>query len=444
MQVNKIRLILAREYLTRIRKRSFIVMTLVGPVLMAALMIIPVWLSLRDVDIQNIQVIDETFAFRNELKNTATMRFEFSDEDILEAKRHFYERKFTSILYIPANAYHSTVGVRLYHKKQPGQRTLNSINNTLSDVIERDRMKLKYNISKDEITALKAKVDVLAISLEESGNEEKTHAKLSMLLGFGGAILIYFFIFLFGVQVMRGVIEEKSSRIVEVIISSVKPFQLMAGKIAGIALVGLTQFLLWVLLTMVIVFTAQQFIPESAKKIMSEQQRMEKFIPDAENDSNAESSTALLKEINYNLGLINFPLILFSFIYYFLGGYLLYGALFAAIGAAVDNEADSQQFVFPVTVPLILAFILAQPVIANPDGQLAFWLSVIPFTSPVIMMVRIPFGIGVYELMLSIAILAISFVLTTWLAGRIYRTGILLYGKKAGYRELWKWMRAGY
>jgi len=439
--MHKIRLIIQREYLTRIRKRSFIVLTILGPILMAALMIVPVWLSIKDVDIQFIQVVDESFAFEGEFNNTPTRRFKFSDEHIVDAKRNFFNTKYTALLYIPQNAYSSTSGIRLFHKKQPGQRTINYINNTISDIIERDRIKLKFNIQNYELKALKPSIDVLTINLDESGHEEKTHTVLSMILGFGGAILIYFFIFLYGVQVMRGVIEEKTSRIIEVIISSVRPFQLMLGKIVGIALVGLTQFVLWVVLTALIVNGAKQMLPDNLRESMAQTNQLEEFMPKNEIEVKKEKNAKnILQEVNYNLQMINIPLILFSFLFYFLGGYLLYGALFAAIGSAVDSEADTQQFMFPITIPLILSFVLAQSVISNPNGALAFWLSIIPFTSPIIMMVRIPFGIPISEVLISMGLLIVSFIAITWLAGRIYRTGILMYGKKSSYKELWKWL----
>lgn len=443
MAVNKIKLILQREYLTRIRKRSFILMTVIGPLLMAALMIIPIWLSLKDTDIQYIQVVDETYAFDGEIEDTPTVKFEFTrDQFIHEAKADFYNTNYTAILYIPKNAYSSTSGIRLFHKKQPSQRTINHINKSISDIIERDRLELKYNIKKNELSALKPDVNVMSVSLEEGGEEETTHTGLSMLLGFGSAVLIYFFIFLYGVQVMRGVIEEKTNRIIEVVISSVKPFQLMLGKIIGIALVGLTQFLLWVILTFALVSTAKSFIPDHLQRQMNQAQQMEEFIPEAQQAEKPDRSAKnMLVELNKNLTQINFPLIFFTFLFYFMGGYLLYAALFAAIGAAVDSEADTQQFMFPITVPLILAFVLAQSVIANPDGSLAFWFSIIPFTSPIIMMVRIPFGVGIGELMISMGVLVASFLFITWFAGRIYRTGILMYGKKPSYKELWKWLK---
>jgi ABC-2 type transport system permease protein len=243
---------------------------------------------------------------------------------------------------------------------------------------------------------------------------------------------------------MRGVIEEKVSRIVEVIVSSVKPFQLMMGKIVGVALVGLTQFMLWVVLTLAIVTVFQTIMPEKIKS----QETVQAFNPGTRIPASAEA------EINYEevenqdnmervieaLQSINYGTMIFSFIFFFLGGYLLYGAMFAAIGAAVDNETDTQQFMMPVTIPLILAIIVAQFVINNPEGPVAFWFSIIPFTSPIIMMVRIPFGVPYWELALSMGLLTVTFIAAVWMAGRIYRTGILMYGKKVSWAELGKWL----
>jgi ABC-2 type transport system permease protein len=230
---------------------------------------------------------------------------------------------------------------------------------------------------------------------------------------------------MYGTMVMRGVIEEKTSRIVEVIISSVKPFQLMMGKILGVALVGLTQFVLWILLTIII-----STIAEFAFLDMSSMAA----------DMSDQDQSLILAEISNMTGGINLMQIFTSFIFYFLAGYLMYSSLFAAVGSVVDAEADTQQFILPITIPLILSFILIQPIMENPDGTLAFWMSMIPFTSPVIMMVRLPFGVANWEIALSMCILIASFVFTTWLAAKIYRVGILMYGKKATYKELLKWI----
>lgn len=439
--MSKAGLIIQREYLSRVKKKSFVIMTLLGPILIAAISIVPVWLSMRDTDIQLVEVVDETGAFYQGISDLETVKFYYSDRHISDAKAALHKEKFTAILYIPRNAYSANSAMRLFHRKQPSPRTLSHINTSISDIIEKDKLKLKYNISKNEISALRPIIDVLTISLEEDGKEQKSYAVLSMAIGMGGAILIYIFIFLYGVQVMKGVIEEKTNRIVEVIISSVKPFELMLGKIIGIALVGLTQFVLWIVLSLVLISVGQAMLPDHIQHQMQGDQQIEQFIPSGsaqgEPDQKADN---VVRETWNNIMAVNWPLMIGAFLFYFLGGYLMYGALFAAIGSAVDNETDTQQFMWPITIPLVLSFVLAQSVTANPDGSLAFWLSVIPFTSPIIMMVRLPFGVPGMDLVISVLVLIASFIVTTWLAGRIYRTGILLYGKKTGYRELWKWL----
>ena len=380
--MNKIKLIVQREYLTRIRKRSFIVMTILGPILMAAMFIVPIWLAMRDVDMQYIEVVDETYAFYKEFENSKTRIFDYSEDGIMQAKADFFNTNYTAILYIPRNTYSSPNAIRLFHKKQPSIQTITYLNNKISSIIERDRIRIKFDIKSSELKALRPDISVMTVSLDESGKEEESVLGLNMILGLIGAVLIYFFIFLYGVQVMRGVIEEKTNRIIEVIISSVKPFQLMMGKIIGIALVGLTQFLLWVILTLTLVTTAQSVMPETWQKAMKERQHMEEFMPGEEaGQVSAGNEDNLVSEISKNISQINFPVILLVFVFYFLGGYLLYGALLAAVGSAVDSEADTQQFMLPVTIPLILAIMLSQFVIANPDGSWAFWLSIFPHPS---------------------------------------------------------------
>src|ERR1035437_6988260 len=264
-----------------------------------------------------------------------------------------------------------------------------------------------------------------------------------MAIGFGAGILIYLFIFLYGVQVMRGVIEEKTSRIVEVIISSVKPFQLMMGKIVGIAMVGLTQFVLWVTLTTILYGIGQATFLKDFSDIKNSalQQNVIPSMPNQVKIQQQNINYSEAGEMIRGLQNINFVQILFAFLFYFLGGYLLYSALFAAVGSAVDSESDTQQFMMPITIPLVISFVAAQFIMQNPEGPLAFWLSIIPFTSPVVMMVRLPFGVPLWEFALSMALLVITFIFMTWLAGKIYRTGILMYGKKVSYKELWKWLR---
>lgn len=412
---------------------SFVVMTLVGPLLMASLMIVPIWLSIKDKDIQIVEVIDETGMFANQIKSTSELKFEsIQNRTIEEAKQVFYDEKYTSILHITSAEKESEV--KMYYKKQPGISTIGHIRTSLERAIKNVQLKSKFNISQEDLAIIQPKVEVKTFFRDINGEEKLKSTAKSTALGLGGAILIYMFIFMYGVQVMRGVIEEKTSRIVEIIISSVKPFQLMMGKIIGIALVGLTQFLLWTILTGTIVMAAQSFI----QKGMNTQGITNQIITEQVGSNN--DTQKMVMDISSVMGDIPITKLLLSFLFYFMGGYLLYGALFAAVGSAVDSEADTQQFMMPITIPLIFGIFMAQSVIENPDGTLAFWMSMIPFTSPIVMMVRIPFGVEIWELLLSMTLLVLGFLFTTWMAGKIYRTGILMYGKKASYKELFKWL----
>jgi ABC-2 type transport system permease protein len=297
-----------------------------------------------------------------------------------------------------------------------------------------------HNISKEDYDKINS--TSIKLNTEDIRTGEKSYTEIKTGLGIFSGILIYFFIFMFGAQVMRGVIEEKTSRIVEVIISSVKPFQLMMGKIVGVALVGLTQFALWILLTFSIITALQMSMPEVFKNKQSEEiYNPGQKLPSADQMQLQTLQNQEIRELIDGLFSINYGVMIAQFIFYFLAGYLLYASLFASIGAAVDNEADTQQFMMPVTIPLLFAIIMSNFVINNPDGPVAFWLSIIPFTSPIIMMVRIPFGVPIEQIYLSMFLLIAGFVFTTWLAAKIYRTGILMYGKKVSYRELWKWLK---
>tara|TARA_R110001592_G_scaffold63785_1_gene195662 strand:- start:1331 stop:2641 length:1311 start_codon:yes stop_codon:yes gene_type:complete len=432
--MNKILLIIKREYLTRVKKTSFIVMTLVGPLLIAALMIVPAWLALKDKDIQIVEVIDETGQFINQFESTETLQFDHQFMNIEKAKEEFYDTKYTSILYI--NSTDKNAEVEMFYKKQPGVSTIKQIENTIESAINTLELKNKFNITKDQLEQTKSSITVKTIYRDISGSEESKSSTISSVLGLAGAVMIYFFIFMYGIQVMRGVIEEKTSRIVEIIISSVKPFQLMMGKIIGIALVGLTQFILWMVLTGTIVTIAQVALNQSID-VASTPAGLEEAMQGQDIQIDKQK---MLTQFSSIIEEIPIAQMLFSFLFYFLGGYLLYAALLAAIGSAVDSEADTQQFMMPVTIPLIFSFVVAQTVIENPDGAMAFWLSIFPLTSPIIMMVRIPFGVDAWELILSMVLLVLGFIGATWMAGKIYRTGILMYGKKVNYKELWKWL----
>jgi ABC-2 type transport system permease protein len=441
--MSKISLIIKREYLTRVRKKSFIVMTILGPILMAALFIVPAFLSQMGGASKTIQVVDETGMFIERFENTEILHFKPLYTDIETAKELFPKSGDDALLYIPLTELSVPTTAFIYFDKQPTMSMKSHISSTIRREVE--SLKLAASgIDADIMRSIKSNVNLMTIKLHEGGKEEKKFSEVATILGFVSAFLIYIFIFMFGSQVLRGVIEEKTSRIVEVIVSSVKPFQLMMGKIVGVGMVGLTQFLLWVVLTLVLVVGFQTAFPDKFKASETENMLVTDTriaSPAQIGEETMEMDDSMMAQIAEGVRSINFGAIIFSFLFYFLAGYLLYAALFAAIGAAVDSETDSQQFMFPVTIPLIIAIVMAQYVINEPNGAIAFWFSIIPLTSPVIMMIRIPFGVPFTDLALSAGLLVLGFIGATWMAAKIYRTGILMYGKKVDYAELWKWLR---
>ena len=415
--MHKIWLIIKREYLVRVRKKSFIIMTILGPMLMAALLIVPTFLATQTKE-NRIIALNEDANFN--LEDSEFIHFTTiptSEAEIL--KTDFSESLFYALLHIEGENF------TLYSNQQISLSVSKSIERQLEQIIEHEKLKL-FGIDLQILENASTEINITTKIISEDGNTSNSQAEASMGIGFISGILIYMFIFMYGTMVMRGVIEEKTSRIVEVIISSVKPFQLMMGKILGVALVGLTQFVLWILLTIIISTVAELAFLDA--NVMA-------------TEMNSSDQSVILAQVAEFTGGINLLQIFLAFIFYFLAGYLMYSALFAAVGSAVDAEADTQQFVLPITIPLILSFVLITPIMENPDGTLAFWMSMIPFTSPVIMMVRLPFGVANWELALSIVILIAAFIGTTWFAGRIYRTGILMYGKKVSYKELWRWLK---
>lgn len=449
--MNNIFHIIKREYSTRVRKRSFIVMTVLGPILMAALMIVPAIISHMSDEQKVVAVIDESGIYSGEMESNADVKFIDIATPVEEAKSNLHTSHWDALLYIPKNAVPNRA--YLYTIKQLGLGVKSHIQNNMKYHLERNFINELYNIDLDSIKAIESNNRIMIDSrtINEAGAEEKSSTEINTLLGLVSGIIVYFFVFMFGSQVMRGVIEEKSNRIVEVIISSVKPVHLMFGKIIGIALVGLTQFLLWIILTFLIVTTfqtTQSNIIGSKNKDFSTSYSNPKSTSNPLKGTNMSATEMpqvnneeVMNDITSALKTVNFGVMISMFLFYFMGGYLLYGSLFAAIGAAVDNESDTQQFMLPITIPLIFALVMAQFVTNNPGGPVAYWLSIIPFTSPIIMMIRIPFGVPIHEIILSMTLLVFGFVFTTWLAAKIYRTGILMYGKKISYKELWKWLR---
>lgn len=445
--MDKIWLVIKREYLTRVKKKSFIIMTLLGPLLMAGVIALITYLGMSDSGPQNILVVDDMAPVFDRLEDGNNYKFDYSDLSLPDAKKLFPESEYTAILWIPE----IMDGERdnrpfLYFKEQPSGKTIRSIESKIEKVIEEMKM-AKYGIKKSDYNKVRTNLSLATFKFSEDGTEEEVMTEKTVV-GFAFGILIYMFIFMYGVQVMKGVIEEKTNRIVEVIITSVKPFQLMMGKILGIAMVGLTQFLLWIVLMFTFVTAAQTIIMNNKQEMVMEQvaqvQQMNQMQSGALNLKKQNTNSFDITDPDNLINRINWPLMIGLFLFYFLGGYLLYAALFAAIGAAVDNETDSQQFMLPVTAPLIAAYAMSAMMIENPGNPAAFWGSIVPFTSPIIMMVRVSLGIEgaqYWELILSMVLLVLGFLATTWLAAKIYRVGILMYGKKVNYKELWKWLR---
>ena len=446
--MSKTGLIIEREYVSRVKKPSFIIMTFVGPLLFAALMFVPAWLAIRDTDQKVIAVADGTQGLVAKMKSDKKMEFiKASDLKAALTEMAKEDSRYDGVLQIPADQITNfKAESNLFTAKTQGFELESRVQDRLTDAVSQTRLQTR-GISEDSIKALSA--DVTVNGKVMNGEEEKESSSgIASAIGYAGGFIIYFFIFLYGVQVMRGVIEEKSNRIVEVIVTSVKPFELMMGKIIGIAMVGLTQVLLWVILTFAVV-TGLGFImqdklsekPATNTEVVKKDKTDEQF-EKMQSQAQPIKKEAITQALYSKLDQYNAPYLFAIFLCYFIGGYILYAALFAVIGSAVDNETDTQQFMLPVTIPLILAIIMAQFVIRDPESSLAFWFSMVPLTSPIIMMVRLPFDVPIWQVALSIAILIATFIGTVWVAGRIYRVGILSYGKKASLKDLWLWLRA--
>ena len=443
--LKKIIIIIKREFLSRVKKKSFIVMTILGPVLFAAFITLPVIIANWSDSEYNVAIVDDTSLFFDRFDDGNEVAFTHLPTNIDDALELLRRDKFDAVLHIPEVGFESPTTLRLYTKKAVNINAKVHVENVLKHEFESLKLGAR-GIDKDVLQAIETNINIRTVRLLRDGMEQTDYPEVSMALGIISGLMIYFFIFMFGSQVLRGVLEEKTSRIIEVIISSVKPFQLMMGKIVGVAMVGLTQFLIWVLLTLMLVFTIRAAVPDMFQLTPDEQGQIistQAISTDKlqEKMDTVQYHDTVAGQVLESLSAINWPVMILSFIFFFLGGYFLYAALFAAIGSAVDNDADTQQFMLPVTIPLIFAIILGQVVMLNPSGSLAFWLSIIPLTSPIIMMIRIPFGVPYFDLYLSAFLLIAGFLLATWLAAKIYRTGILMYGKKTGYKDLWKWIR---
>jgi ABC-2 type transport system permease protein len=439
--MNKIFLIIEREFLTRVKKRSFIITTVLVPLLFAGLMIIPFLIKdLKDTEHKIIAVIDHSGLAEKALESGDEFTFQFKPDASLDSlKKDFSKEKLYAIVSISKLDDNNQPNISIYAFKQTNMDVQKYVERSMEKAVERHKLE-SYDI-KDLNTimdAIKTTIRVKTFIWGNDGQEKASHTGLSMGIAYILSFVIYLFIFMFGNMVMRGIIEEKASRIIEVIISSVKPFQLMMGKIVGVASVGLLQFIIWIVLTLGIVF----FVQGSVALTNTSPESITQSIPG--NAITAEMTQQITQEassIFLMLGSINFTAIIMAFLFYFLFGYLLYAAMFAAIGSAVENEADTQQLTIPVTIPLIIGIFLMLHAFQYPDSSLSFWASMIPFTSPMVMMARIPFGVPFWQIALSLVLLFITFLIIAWFAGKIYRVGILMYGKKPSLKEMWKWIK---
>jgi len=436
--MNHLPLIIKREYLTKVRNKSFIVMTFVSPLIMVALIALVAYLSQlnKDKD-RNISVLDETGVLSQIFVDKEHTKYIILADTSLETAKELVKAKEDfGLLYIKKSSDANTVleSVRFYSDESPSLTIMSSLERKIEKELS-DAKLLEDGVDIEMIASSKININIA----QETFSGEKTSKVDSYLkLIFGGAAgyLLFMFIIIYGNMIMRSVIEEKTSRIIEIIISSVKPIQLMLGKIIGTSLAGITQFAIWVILGSILVFVLSAIFGINMSELQTPQQEM---MNQAMQNPEVANEMQLAIQSFFNLPLLN---LVIAFLFFFIGGFLLYSSLYAAVGAAVDNETDTQQFMMPIIMPLILAvYVGIFTVIEDPHGTVSTVFSFIPFTSPVVMLMRIPFGVPIWQQVLSFVLLAGTFVFTVWFAAKIYRVGILMYGKKPSYKELYKWIK---
>lgn len=432
--MGKIFLVIQREYFSRVKKKSFLLATILTPLIFPAIMGLFLWISVGEKEgfsLRIIEVVDENDLFF--LESSEQYAFSFSKISKEEGKLLVQEGERFGLLYIPKIDLSKPSGIVYFGEKNPSMSMISTLESSLKRTVEEQRL-YQSGIDPNVIDAFRTKVSIQSITLDNAGEEKISDATVNYGIGFFAGIMIYVFIFVYGNQIMQGVIEEKSSRIIEILVSSIKPFQLMLGKIIGIGAVGLTQFLIWMLLIGTITSVVMGYFGLQ----MPQQQAMDMANPELgvlmDDSFDGHNIIQVFQDID-------FVKITLMFLFYFFGGYLLYGAFFAAIGAAVDSPSDAQQFMLPVTIPLIISYLgLFIFVLDDPNSRVSFWLSVIPFTSPIAMMGRASYGVPTFDLVISMGFLIAAFLFTTWVAGKIYRIGILIHGTKVNYKTIWKWI----
>jgi ABC-2 type transport system permease protein len=432
--MNKILLVIQREYLTRIQKKSFWIASLLGPILITAIYAVPIWLAMQDKEVKRIEVVDESGLFQTADLVDKEVEFKLVNKPVAELKSNFAKEGYTALVHLPKDILTNGKDLKIYSEKNLSLSLKSSIERVIEKKVRAVLMK-EAGIASEVYEKTQIDVGSETVTVSDTGDETSSSSGGAMILAGVMGMLLYITLLLYGSQVMNGVIEEKSNRIIEVIISSIKPYQLMLGKILGVGMVGLTQFLLWIVLTIGLSQVASKFYQTSP--IQQKMEQVKKADPKVAKELNDASPMA---EVTKVIESTNIPLVVGGFLFYFLFGYLLYSSLFAAIGSAVESATEAQQFTFIVMLPIIAAFMMAQFTMQDPDSTMAFWASMIPFTSPINMMVRLPYGVPAWELATSMTLLVLGFLACSWISARIYRIGILMYGKKVTVKEMAKWL----
>ncbi|MCQ2143989.1 MAG: ABC transporter permease [Bacteroidales bacterium] len=443
--------VIGREYKTRVKKKSFLLTTFLVPILFAALCIVPSLIMIFAEDKgKTVAVVDESGIVMPFMESNEAFTFKdySSEEDLSILKANINDLELDAVLHVfPLDEASKSVSVEAFSLKPISMDLKEAISKRVDDAMEDYRIN-SYEIAglKQMMEDVKYNTDVKTYVIDDSGEEKISSSEVMMIISMLFSMIIYLFITMFCGMVMQSVIEEKSSRVVEVLVSSVKATELMIGKIVGVACVALTQFLLWILLTGAIVGIAMPLIgadklaaasaPEELVQMSGVDVDME-AITAAAADGESEGLAAIIETVKG----INFTQIIVAFLLFFALGYLLYASLFAAIGSAVDNEADTQQLQLPVTIPLLLGFFVALYAFKAPDSALVWWCSMIPFTSPIVMLARIPLGVATWEIALSLVLLVLTFFGCAWASAKIYKVGILMFGKKSTFADLWKWLK---
>lgn len=435
--MNQILLVAKREFLTQVKNKTFIIMTLLSPLILVGIIGIIAWMMSANSDQKSVAVVDESHEFITALVSGNNEIYNFyGPEDIKGIKDTLADSKtLNALLVIPKidkNDFSKVEnGIELSTRGSIGMGFKESLEGKLSKRIEELKME-QAGISQEALKNIDSKVKIKTFDLKGGSEEKGEYVKFGLAMFL--AYVIFMFIMIYGVKVMRSVVEEKNNRVVEIIISSVKPFNLMMGKILGTTMVALTQFIIWILMTFaafgIITLILSQNLPENTGNLNMEQ-------------LNGTVPNWVIQLMNFNeiIGTLNLPFITVFFIIYFLVGYLFYSSIFAAIGSAVDNDTDTQQFTFYPIFPMMIAMYGSMTTLENPDGPVAFWLSMVPLTSPISMVTRLPFGVEWWEVAISLALLIGFMLLMVFFASKIYRVGILMYGKKPSFKEMWKWMR---